>query len=97
MIVKSGDDLRLEQFAMQLISLMDSIFKRKKLQLWLNPYEILSTSFDCGLIEFCKDSISVDFVRKTMSEMMNRNCDLYDYFRKNFGSPSQKGSQAKSY
>ena len=30
-IIKSGDDLRLEQFAMQLISLMNSIFKRKKI------------------------------------------------------------------
>ena len=29
--------------------------------------------------------------------MLNRNCDLYDYFRKNFGSPSQKGTQAKSF
>ena len=96
-IIKSGDDLRLEQFAMQLISLMNSIFKRKKIQLWLKPYEILATSYQCGLIEFCEDSIGVDFIRKTMSEMMNRSCDLYDYFRKNFGSPSQKGSQAKSY
>lgn len=26
-IIKSGDDLRLEQFAMQLITLMDSIFR----------------------------------------------------------------------
>ena len=82
---------------MQLISLMNSIFKRKKIQLWLKPYEILATSYQCGLIEFCEDSIGVDFIRKTMSEMMNRSCDLYDYFRKNFGSPSQKGSQAKSY
>jgi len=45
-IIKSGDDMRLEQFAMQLIALMDSIFKRKNLKLWMNPYEILATSFD---------------------------------------------------
>ena len=96
-IVKSGDDLRLEQFAMQLISTMDSIFKRKKTNLWLRPYEILATSYDCGLIEFCEDSIGVDFIRQTMSEQMNRNCDLYDYFRKNFGSPSKKGQEAKSF
>lgn len=91
-IIKSGDDMRLEQFAMQLITLMDSIFKRKNLKLWLKPYEILATSFDCGAIEFCEDSLGVDFIRKTMSEMMNRSCDLYDYFRKNFGSPSKKGA-----
>ena len=88
LIVKSGDDMRLEQFAMQLIALMDSIFKRKNLNLWLKPYEILATAFDSGVIEFCEDSLGLDFIRKTMSEMMNRSCDLYDYFRKNFGSPT---------
>ena len=42
-IVKSNDDIRQEQFAMQLISQFDQIFKLKKLDLWLNPYEILGT------------------------------------------------------
>ena len=96
-IVKSGDDLRLEQFAMQLISLMNSIFKRKNLNLWVKPYEILATSYDCGLIEFCDDSLGVDYIKKTMSRLLNRNCDLWDYFRKNFGSPSQRGAQQKSF
>lgn len=82
---------------MQLISLMDSIFRRKKTQLWLKPYEILATADDCGLIEFCEDSLGVDFIRKSMSEMLGRTCDLYDYFRKNFGSPNEKGAQAKSF
>lgn len=76
---------------------MNSIFRRKNLQLWLKPYEILATSHDCGLIEFCNDSLGVDYIRKTMSMMLNRNCDLYDYFRKNFGSPSMKGTQAKCF
>ena len=79
---------------MQLITLMDSIFKRKNLKMWLKPYEILATSYDCGLIEFCDDSIGVDYIRKTLSEMTGRSCDLYDYFRKNFGSPNSKGVQA---
>lgn len=45
-IVKAGDDLRQEQFAMQLISQIDQIFKRKKLNIWLKPYEILATGKD---------------------------------------------------
>ena len=96
-IVKSGDDMRVEQFAMQLISLIDSIFKTKNLKLWIKPYEILATSYDCGLIEFCEDAISVDYIRKTLTETLNRPCTLFDYFRKNFGNPNQKGTQAKSY
>jgi len=42
-IVKSNDDVRQEQFAMQLISQFEQIFKLKKLDLWLKPYEILGT------------------------------------------------------
>lgn len=42
-IVKSNDDIRQEQFAMQLIDTFDQIFKGKKLDLWMNPYEILGT------------------------------------------------------
>ena len=90
LIVKSGDDLRLEQFAMQLISLMNQIFKRKNLKLWLKPYEILATAQDCGVIEFITDGLSIDYIRRTMSRKYNRNCDLYDYFRKNFGEPKSK-------
>ena len=82
---------------MQLITLMDSIFKSKKINLWLKPYEILAPSYNCGLIEFCEDSMGIDYIKKTMSYMLNRNCDLYDYFRKTFGSPSQRGAQQKSF
>lgn len=42
-IVKSNDDVRQEQFAMQLIQQIDHIFKLKKINLWLRPYEILAT------------------------------------------------------
>lgn len=75
---------------MQLISQVDQIFRRQKLNLWLRPYEILSTGSDCGLIEFVEDGLGVDYIRKTMSMLMNRPCDLYDYFRKNFGMPGTK-------
>jgi phosphatidylinositol 4-kinase B len=87
--VKSGDDLRLEEFAMQLISLMDQIFKRSNLKLWLYPYEILATGHDCGIIEFVNDGLSIDYIHHKMSRIFNRNCTLFDYFRKNFGMPNQ--------
>lgn len=76
---------------------MDSIFKRKNLKLWLKPYEILATQYDCGLIEFCEDSIGVDYIRKTLRQRLNRSCDLYDYFRINFGSPTAKGPQGERF
>ena len=65
-IVKSNDDVRQEQFAMQLISQMDQIFKLKKLNLWLKPYEILATGARCGLLEVVSDALSIDSIKKKM-------------------------------
>jgi len=42
MIVKTGADMKEEQFAVQLISQFDQIFKEEKLKLILTPYEIVS-------------------------------------------------------
>lgn len=79
LIVKSGDDLRQEQFAMQLISQIDQIFKKKKLNIWLKPYEILATGKDCGLIEFLPDAMSIDAYKKK-----SPNKTLEDYFTTTF-------------
>jgi len=42
-MVKANDDIRQEQFANQLIRTFDMIFKQKKVDLWLKPYDILAT------------------------------------------------------
>ena len=68
-IIKSGDDLRQEQFAMQVISLCSQIFStRKKLKLWLKPYEILATGPGCGIIEFLNDALSIDYIKRKLFE-----------------------------
>ena len=64
-IVKSLDDVRQEQFAMQLISQIYQIFKMKKLPLWLKTYEILATGPSCGLIEVINDARSIDEIHKS--------------------------------
>ena len=70
---------------------MNQIFCSKaKLKIKLRPYEILATGRDCGLIEFVKDSLSIDYIRKAMQQKFNRNADLFDYFRKNFGHVKSK-------
>lgn len=50
LIVKTGDNLKQEQFALQLIYQFDYIFKLESLPLLLTPYEALSMSPDCGII-----------------------------------------------
>ena len=77
-IVKSNDDVRQEQFAMQLISQIDQIFKIKKLNLWLRTYEILATGSRCGLIEAVSDALSIDSIKKKMGPQSK----LIDYFYK---------------
>ena len=91
-IVKSGDDLRSEQFAMQLIETIDLIFKKRKLKLKLTPYEILSTGQNCGIVEFISDSFSIDYIKKKMQETLGQELDLVDFYRMRFGD-----EQSKSY
>ncbi|CDW87840.1 phosphatidylinositol 4-kinase [Stylonychia lemnae] len=87
-IVKSNDDVRQEQFAMQLISQIDQIFKLKKCNLWLRPYEILATGPRCGLIEVVSDAISIDGIKRKLST--GPNAKLLDYFHKQFGDNKSK-------
>lgn len=71
---------------MQFISNIAQIFRRKKLNLWLFPYEIVATGNGCGLIEFVKDGLSLDYIGRMMNERFpDQDCDLYDYFRINYG------------
>jgi len=83
MIVKSGDDLRQEQFASQLIGLFNAIFEEEGLSLWLHPYDVLATSPDCGLIEAVSDTISLDSLKKNDPYYTN----LKDFFIRYFGKP----------
>jgi phosphatidylinositol kinase/protein kinase (PI-3 family) len=69
---------------------MNQIFTRKKIKCLLYPYEIIATGKDCGLIEFVTDGLSIDYIRKAMQQQYNRRCDLYDYFRKNYGHVKSK-------
>jgi phosphatidylinositol 4-kinase B len=71
---------------MQLISQMDQIFKIKKLNLWLKPYEILATGARCGLIEVVSDALSIDGIKRKLGQQSR----LIDYFYKQFGTKKSK-------
>ena len=63
-IFKGGDDCRQELLAMQLISYIDSVFKKAKLPLQLQLYSVLVTSPTSGLIETIPNAISIDLLKK---------------------------------
>lgn len=70
---------------------IDRIFKKRKLKMLVRPYEIQPTSENCGLVEFLKDSMSIDSLKKKMIlESGQENINLGDFYRIQFGKPSSK-------
>ncbi|CCW60751.1 unnamed protein product [Phytomonas sp. EM1] len=65
MVVKSGDDLRQEELAMQLIYTISSIWKECNLTCAVHPYSVLPTNSHCGLLEVVEDSKSIDKIKKS--------------------------------
>ena len=89
LIVKSGEDLRQEQFATQLINEFNQIFKLEKVDCWVNPYEILGTGNNCGIIECVPNSISVDQLkRRTNSDSLSQ------FFNKYFNTSPKRYKKA---
>jgi hypothetical protein len=64
LIVKSGDDIRQEQLAMQLISEFERIFSAANLSLWLRPYRVLATDPNSGLIELVPSVMSIHALKE---------------------------------
>ncbi|CAD6194718.1 unnamed protein product [Caenorhabditis auriculariae] len=54
LLFKQGDDLRQDQLVIQMIRLMDTLFKKDQLDLKLTPYAVLSTGVDEGFVQFVK-------------------------------------------
>lgn len=63
-MVKTNDDLRQESFAMQLLHEFNTIFKIEGLPISVIPYEVIPLGHNCGVIEFLKDTITMDELRK---------------------------------
>ena len=80
-IVKSGDDLRKEMLAMQLIELFQTIFKSEGLDIFLRPYQIICTGHSSGLIEYVESANSIDSIKKSSPDSPT----LKDYFQYGLG------------
>ncbi|KAG0192038.1 Phosphatidylinositol 4-kinase pik1alpha (PI4-kinase)(PtdIns-4-kinase) [Apophysomyces sp. BC1034] len=64
-IVKTGADLRQEQFAIQLIREMQRIWQDTGVDVWVKYFRVLVTSDNSGLIETLRNTISVHSIKKT--------------------------------
>lgn len=72
-MVKSGDDLRQEYMAMQLIGLFNDIFTKENIKIWIKPYSIIPYSSDSGLIEFIDDTRTISFLKEASHERSLKN------------------------
>lgn len=92
-IFKVGDDLRQDSLALQVISIFQEIFKQNNLNLFLYPYQTISTISSKhkdlgGFIECCPDCDSRDQIGKTF------DTNLYDYFVCTFGQENSEEYRA---
>lgn len=78
-IVKTGDDLRQELLASQLLTMLQKIWQIERVPLWLYPYKILCLSDDCGLIEPIVNTVSLHQIKK------HCQLSLLEYFLQEYG------------
>ena len=76
LIVKTGDNLKQEQFAMQLLELFNQIFISEGLSLYLQTYQVVSLGPDCGLIQMVKDSSTIDGMKSSLFQKYNVHFSL---------------------
>ncbi|EEY61830.1 phosphatidylinositol kinase (PIK-J) [Phytophthora infestans T30-4] len=83
-IVKSDDDLRQEQLALQLIHQFAKVFEEFQVPVFIRPYDVIAISATSGLVEAISDTISIDSLKRNDREFTT----LLDFFTRHFGDPS---------
>jgi phosphatidylinositol 4-kinase len=78
-IFKVGDDCRQDVLALQVISMLEHTFKEVGLDLFLYTYGVITTDYECGLIEVVPNTKS----RSGLGELSD--CGLVQIFKQNFG------------
>uniref|UniRef100_A0A8D3BV32 phosphatidylinositol-4,5-bisphosphate 3-kinase n=1 Tax=Scophthalmus maximus TaxID=52904 RepID=A0A8D3BV32_SCOMX len=68
-IFKKGDDLRQDMLTLQMIQLMETLWKREGLDLRMIPYGCLSTGNKMGLIEVVENSDTIANIQRNNSNI----------------------------
>lgn len=101
-IVKTGDDLRQEAFACQLIEVCDKIWEDANIPIWLQRMKILVTGESTGLIETITNGVSLHSLKRSLTlatieagqNPRRRIASLKDHFLKAFGAPESDAYKA---
>ncbi|GAB6031821.1 hypothetical protein CHUAL_010223 [Chamberlinius hualienensis] len=63
-IFKNGDDLRQDMLTLQILRIMDKLWKDEGLDLRMNPYTCISTDYKVGLIEVVLNASTIANIQK---------------------------------
>ncbi|KAJ3437614.1 phosphatidylinositol 3-kinase catalytic subunit type [Anaeramoeba flamelloides] len=74
-IFKRGDDLRQDQLALQLFTIMDNLLKKENMDLQFTIYDVISNSPEEGMVEFVQ-------AKSLASVLKENNGKLAEYFKK---------------
>ena len=91
-IVKTGADLRQEQFAVQLIREFQRVWADGGSRCWVHYFRIVVLNEDAGLIETIRDAVSVHSIKKDayarqLDGQAMATYTLYDHFVQTYGEP----------
>ncbi|KAK3105512.1 Phosphatidylinositol 4-kinase pik1alpha (PI4-kinase)(PtdIns-4-kinase), partial [Teratosphaeriaceae sp. CCFEE 6253] len=92
-IVKTGDDLRQEAFACQLIAVCSKIWAEHDVDVWVKQMRILITGETSGLIETITNAVSLHSLKRSLTlatlaagtNPRKRFATLQDHYLKTFG------------
>ncbi|AMD21116.1 HEL165Wp [Eremothecium sinecaudum] len=79
---KVGDDLRQDQFIVQIITLMNALLKNENVDLKLTPYKILATGKNEGGIEFIPND--------TLANILSKYHGILPFLRSNFPDDNEQ-------
>jgi len=68
LIVKTGDDLRQELLAQQLLACLQAIWREERVPLYLRPFKVWVCSASTGLIEPIPNACSLHQIKRTLIE-----------------------------
>lgn len=91
-IVKTGADLRQEQFAVQLINEFGRVWRECGSRCWVYYFRIVVLNENAGLIETIRDAISIHSIKKDayarqLADSTIATYSLFDHFVQTYGDP----------
>lgn len=93
LIFKNGDDLRQDMLTLQVIKIMDAIWRKESLDLRMSPYSCLQTANQKGLIEVVKEARTVMNLQRTLGPRAAYQIDpraLYKWFEDKHGIGTER-------